>query len=101
MSRGFFLWLLIIFIFSLYPEPPHPPQGLRFMDKIEHFYAYSVLALLYVAWKKKPNLKAFLIIAGIGVLNEILQLFIPGRDASFGDFFANLIGGGFTIWMLK
>jgi len=101
VSKAFFVWLVLIFIVSLYPEPPHPPGEFKFMDKIEHFYVYAVLGVLYVAWRRKPDFKAFLLIAGIGMLNEILQGFIPGRDMSLGDFLANAAGGGFSIWMLR
>ena len=40
----------------------------------------------------------FLILLGYGMLTEFLQLFVPGRGASIGDFLADCIGAGVGIF---
>jgi VanZ family protein len=73
---------------------PHPPAMAALMwDKAEHFIAYFGLTLLAsLAWGLRRSLT--LVLAGIIALGgalEIIQSFV-GRDAEWGDFFANSLG---------
>jgi VanZ family protein len=73
---------------------PHPPRLAALLwDKAEHFIAYFGLTLLAsLAWGLR--LSMVWVLAGMVALGgalEIIQSFV-GRDAEWGDFFANNLG---------
>lgn len=73
---------------------PHPPKMATLLwDKAEHFIAYFGLTLLAsLAWGLKRSLVwVFAAMVALGGALEIIQSFV-GRDAEWGDFFANDLG---------
>jgi len=97
--------VLTILIFSFAPKgtelPVLPP--LR-SDKVNHFAGnYALVLCLLTAFPRlRPSLGACLIIL-IGGCLEYIQLQI-GREASFGDFAANVAGvlfAVFPIWIFR
>jgi VanZ family protein len=73
---------------------PHPPKLADLLwDKAEHFIAYFGLTLLAsLAWGLRRSLVwVFFAMVALGGVLEILQSFV-GRDAEWGDFFANDLG---------
>jgi VanZ family protein len=73
---------------------PHPPSAAALMwDKAEHFIAYFGLTLLAsLAWGLRRSLAwVFAAVVALGGALEIIQSFV-GRDAEWGDFFANDLG---------
>ena len=73
---------------------PHPPgMAALLWDKAEHFIAYFGLTVLAsVAWGLRRSLAfVFAAIVALGGALEIIQSFV-GRDAEWGDFFANDLG---------
>ena len=73
---------------------PHLPKVAALLwDKAEHFIAYFGLALLAsLGWGLRRSLVfVFAAVVGLGGVLEILQSFV-GRDAEWGDFFANTLG---------
>jgi len=73
---------------------PHPPKMAALLwDKAEHFIAYFGLTLLAsLAWGLKRSLVwVFAAMVALGGGLEIIQSFV-GRDAEWGDFFANDLG---------
>jgi VanZ family protein len=73
---------------------PHPPgMAALLWDKAEHFIAYFGLTLLAsLAWGLRRSLAfVFAGIVALGGALEIIQSFV-GRDAEWGDFFANDLG---------
>jgi VanZ family protein len=73
---------------------PHPPKVAALLwDKAEHFIAYFGLALLAsLGWGLRRSLVfVFAAVVALGGMLEILQSFV-GRDAEWGDFFANSLG---------
>ena len=74
---------------------PNPPElaGHLMWDKLAHFTAYFGLALLStLAWGLRRSLVwLFLGLVVLGGGMEILQALL-GRDADWGDFFANDLG---------
>jgi VanZ family protein len=73
---------------------PHPPKLAALLwDKAEHFIAYFGLALLAsLGWGLRRSLVlVFAAVVALGGMLEILQSFV-GRDAEWGDFFANSLG---------
>lgn len=83
------------------------PHLFKFQDKFEHFTAYFLLAILfsftlhfqekYIALKKRFFIFSLLILIFYGAIDEIHQMFIPGRIADIYDWLADVIGGSFGI----
>ena len=79
------------------------PEGIFGFDKIAHFLAYAVLATaagLWIssgAWRQR-GWGRFLLIAGIaaayGLIDEVHQSFVPGRNCSLGVWLADALGSG-------
>ncbi len=62
-------------------------------DKANHFAAFFTLyILLSLAFNNLTTLSKVLILASFGLLIEVVQYFIPGRDFSLLDVFADCIG---------
>ena len=73
-------------------------------DKLVHGCLFAVLGALAARSWSQPNqrwrtLAALLL---LGVLTEVLQSFIPGRSASWGDWVADAVGAcaGLFVWPL-
>ncbi len=98
-------WLLLLTATSL-PAADLPSIGT--IDKVNHFVAYFGLSVLltlcllfqtkYELLYKKAFLITFLIVIFYGVLDELHQLFIPGRMAEIPDWLADT--GGALIGVL-
>lgn len=79
------------------------PKLFELQDKIEHFFAYIILAILLnlsLHFQKKSlkfalnsALFTFLFITTYAGADEIHQLFVPGRYADFFDWTADTLGG--------
>ena len=97
-----FLLMAAIAWFSHRPLPVGLAHG---SDKIAHFLVYGILAALWVrallpgqpggprAGVRKALLVAVVVTAAWGVLDEVHQSYVPGRDASPGDAVADTLGG--------
>ncbi len=74
---------------------PSMPQN---SDKVLHALAYILLAFLFYHTLKKSGIRkyvfilAFLSASIYGISDEIHQYYVPGRDASIGDMFADFFG---------
>lgn len=77
------------------------PELFPGQDKIFHFFEFGFLSLLFFFSIKKTFLEGSLkILAAItilftalyGISDEIHQYFIPGRESSLGDVFADFLG---------
>jgi VanZ family protein len=83
------------------------PAGL---DKLIHLCEFGILALLF--WRPIRNTAAghlkmraalilFVFVAVNGLVDELHQSFVPGREPSLIDAAADLLGGGLAIlWLL-
>ena len=77
------------------------------MDKIQHFVAYGVLALLlakatYDRFSWNSMVVIVMVVILLGVCDELYQATIPNRDSSIGDVIADGAGAvaGFLVaWM--
>ncbi|MCX7875745.1 MAG: VanZ family protein [Melioribacteraceae bacterium] len=79
------------------------PQLFDFQDKLEHFAAYFILAILisftfhfqekYYFLKNRVILFAILTLTIYAAFDELHQLLIPGRVADITDWIADVIGG--------
>ena len=94
------LYWLILFVATTLPSVDLPKTGVN--DKVEHFTAYMILAILlnftlmfqnkYPKLKKKAWLYTLIVILTYAGLDEIHQLFIPGRDCDILDWLADSSG---------
>jgi len=93
-------WLLLIYLTSV---PTTPLDNiLTFSDKFKHFIAYFLLSVLftialflqqkYQRLKKQYLFFSLSIVILYGLLDEIHQLFIPGRFCDPLDFTADTLG---------
>ncbi len=94
------LWMLLIFVGSARPGRPHPfTEG--GLDKLGHLLAYAILAVLSYrclsrSRKARPLFshawRAGLFSALYGLLTELYQISVPGRDFQWSDVAANCLG---------
>ncbi|MFZ2322961.1 MAG: VanZ family protein [Ignavibacteriaceae bacterium] len=103
------IYWLILFVLTSLPSSSAITIGIS--DKIEHFGAYGLLsAVLYMnlffqkkfeLLKKYPATFSVLIASIYGMLDEVHQLFIPGRSAEFLDWSADFLGSLLAILIVK
>lgn len=96
------IYWIILFTATSIPGRSLPIILLTFGDKLKHFGAYLILAiLLSITLRlqekyprlKKEYIKYTFVIAGIyGIFDEIHQIFIPGRSFDLLDYLADMIG---------
>jgi VanZ family protein len=77
------------------------PKGILGVDKVQHLLAFAVLAAasgLWIPgarWRSRPGFSFFLV-AGLasvyGVIDEVHQYFVPGRDCNVWDWIADTLG---------
>lgn len=82
----------------LTPHPPEIATGFRFIDKIEHFAAFLVLAVLFsvgIDRRRFSKIGAIVLMVAIlvvyGAAIELIQPY-TGRSADISDFFADVAG---------
>ena len=95
--------MALIFAVSSMSAPPAPPQV---NDKVEHFLAYGVLALLVLratsggGWagvSRGALLAAWGVAAVYGVSDEVHQSFVPGRASDPADVVADALGAAVAL----
>jgi VanZ family protein len=89
------IWLSALFAVSVLPVSG-PTTELP-ADKIEHFVAYGITALLFfrhfVTRQYRRTFRLSVIAASaFGAAMEVVQSFVPYRQCSFGDMAANASG---------
>ena len=104
------LYWLLIFILTSIPGN-HIPQLFGISDKIKHFGAYFVLAILlnftlylqnrFPLLSKKSMLFTFIITLFYGLFDEVHQIFIPGRAFDWWDLVADVVGSLLGILLVK
>jgi len=94
-------WLLLV-LATHWPNPWPPGKGLRYPDKLVHFTAYTVLALLVVPVISRVTsgnklrfrialVFSWLAVAAFGLLDETTQP-LTGRDFELLDLLADSMG---------
>jgi VanZ family protein len=77
------------------------PKGIFGFDKVQHFIAYFALAASIIPWFSPRRrifrglwmcLPAALIASGYGIVDELHQYFVPGRDCNVWDWIADTLG---------
>ncbi len=104
MSRiGRSAYLLLGLYWLLLFAGTHLPRvgisGPRFFDKVLHFSAYLVLAVLTclcVRWRRQLTLPVYLgivaVLAAYATIDELLQIPIPQRTGDPWDWLADVLG---------
>jgi len=97
-------WTVLLVATSL---PGSDLPNLRISDKIEHFIAYFILALFLILalllqtrfqwFKRKANFATILIISIYAGLDELHQLFIPGRSCDLRDWITDFMATCFAV----
>ena len=100
-------WLILLVLTTL-PGNDLPKTGIN--DKIEHFTAYFLLGILlslallfqnkFLKIKKYFTLYTGLFIGLYAALDEIHQLFVPGRECDIMDWTADMIGASIGILLI-
>ena len=88
-------WLVMLTAFitlSLMPRISLPNS--YNLDKIAHFSGCLVLATtsFYLLKLKKRVVIAIILLAIISIVTELIQIYVPGRTASYADAAANFSG---------
>ena len=94
------LWILVILTATSVPGKDVPNVGPEWIDKVVHFSLYGVLGILATrAVLVQPPvrltsllLRVTLAISAFAALDELHQLFIPGRDCDIHDWLADTLG---------
>lgn len=95
-------WSLIVLILTLIPGKAIPDVRVFQIDKLVHFFIFGMLMVLSSYGLKKlsvirgrpahPIFIAALYSLSFGLMIEVLQQFVPGRNFSMADVLANGIG---------
>jgi len=103
--------LIVVGIWVLSSQSILPrPKGIFGFDKVQHFTAYFVLAVTTGLWFSSPSwrkwpvrilLITILMSSIYGVIDEIHQFYVPGRDCNVWDWIADTLGavlGALALW---
>jgi VanZ family protein len=90
------LLVLLVIVVSYLALTPKPLVGLESgLDKVAHLIAFTALTFSgYLGFPASRGTRTALTLAllAYGGLIEVLQLFVPGRTAEWGDLLADGIG---------
>ena len=101
------LYGLLIFCISSIPNLSTPGDTFRIIDKVAHFVEFGIFGYL-LAYAFTPSQMivsrkkiAAVVFVGIlyGLLDEIHQSFVPGREADFYDFLADTLGVCLAVFL--
>ena len=110
LSLPVLIILVTIFLLSHTAHPEFPKIGIEWQDKIAHVLAYFVLGisliLFYFSNAKKVEMRLIVIFTLLigsfyGLSDEFHQYFIPGRDAEFLDWIADVFGLSLSLLLIK
>lgn len=95
----FIAYTLFVIVLSLLPLPSTGAS--LYKDKIVHFIMYGLMGfLVYISVPSHSRRKHLLIfIVLLGAALELIQIYIPGRSASYIDISANTAGVIFVIFL--
>lgn len=90
----FWAGIIVLAVVSVVPRDVLPPLGFNMWDKFQHILAYAILS--FFGGMAYPGKKCFIVIfLGLVVLGgvlEVIQSFVPNREARIADTVANTIG---------
>jgi len=97
----FFLWFIGIIGVTSFPLTAIPKVDILGMDKLIHFFLFSVLVLFYFLGFEDKRRSFLYLIVLFSILSELSQYYVPGRFVSAYDFVFNLSGLGIAYWVLN
>ncbi|MDR0624447.1 MAG: VanZ family protein [Treponema sp.] len=94
--------MIAVFIWLLSSQSILPkPKGILGFDKLQHLLAFAVLTGAVCLWVPRKKWKTrslfFMMIAAAigsayGIVDEVHQFFVPGRDCNVWDWIADTLG---------
>jgi len=95
-------WLAVLIVIILSVVPGNLRPHMLGNSGYEHFAAYFITSVLFAVGYSRPmQLLAILVmLATCAGMLEIVQLSIPGRMASVGDFVAGTIGAWIGVLVI-
>ena len=93
--RLIFFLLVIITSFSALSMPSETSISLTHLDKFLHFSAFLVLSIFLDLSSTEPLIKKKMLISlliAYALSIEVIQYFLPYRDAEFLDFLFDVLG---------
>lgn len=104
-----FLWIVAMIVTTSVPSDSAPSllPDLPLVDKLIHAFEYAGLGFLALrslraqgsALSKRTLLRLGVAVVLFAILDELHQIFIPGRDPSVLDFLADIAGLGLGMWV--
>jgi VanZ family protein len=97
------LWVLLQLTLTSLPGRDIPIALPHPLDWCGHFSLYFGLGVLVArvaaqrGWPVRRLIVAAAILSLLGALDEVHQLFIPGRDAEVGDWIVDTLGGALGL----
>ena len=97
----FWIWTLALLTGTSLPGSAINLPDFQFMDKLMHLTAYTGVGFFLrrsgpyfnsEKWINSPGFMTLVWGTVIGLLDELHQIFVPGRFAEFADFGADFIG---------
>lgn len=92
-------WAALTFVLTSIPNPRFPMPPLV-TDKVAHLAFYAVMGFFFALWRRESGasaaraiVQALLFATLVGVVDEVHQLWIPGRTADPLDWLADTAGG--------
>ena len=71
-------------------------------DKLAHLVTYAALSLaLWIGAEGKWPFLVFMLVVAVGGLDELHQIYLPGRQAGWDDFFVNALAAGVVVSLLS
>ncbi|MFC1564601.1 VanZ family protein [candidate division KSB1 bacterium] len=94
-------WIFFIYLSSYLLKDNSISRSILHLDKVVHFFEYGILGFLFLraiyysqSERELPRslLTAFGITIFFAAFDELHQIYVPGRTASFMDFAADFAG---------
>ena len=98
-------WAVFQLALTSLPGSALPQLPVTFLDKVAHFGLYGVLGALVAraatlsGWPRRQLVAAWLVVIAGGVLDELHQLFMPGRESSALDWLMDATGAAAGLWL--
>jgi len=98
---SFFSALITISVLAFLPDYSALPPVVSFSDKLNHAAAFTVLILLYRFAFIHSTQHIVVLLLFYALFIEIVQAFLPTREASLEDILADSIGLGLGVILYK
>ncbi len=95
----FVVAIIVISILALLPQEQAPQ--LQWSDKLNHMFAFMVLAFLLRMGFRISYFQSLALLIGYGMLIEVAQYFTPDRSAEWADVGADTIGSFIGLKLYK